>query len=262
MNDRHLFDTVTNSVTESLTLPPMATKPTIRETDLYAPVKALLEGQGFTVKGEVGAADVVAQRGDDEPVIVELKTRFSLSLFHQATARLALSDNVYIAVPHATGKPFAKSLRNNIKLCRRLGLGLITVRIRKDRKRSRAEVHLDPAPYQPRQSKPKKMRLLREFARRVGDPNAGGTTRKLLMTAYRQDALRCLRHLNENGPTKASIVAQSTDVERARTIMADDHYGWFERIATGIYAITPKGQQAVSEFAPELERLAQEATAP
>ncbi|MCB1343705.1 MAG: hypothetical protein KDK24_22065, partial [Pseudooceanicola sp.] len=57
------------------------------ERALYAPVKALLERQGYTVKGEVGAADVVARRGDEPVVIVELKLRFSLSLFHQAVAR-------------------------------------------------------------------------------------------------------------------------------------------------------------------------------
>ncbi|NVK13975.1 MAG: hypothetical protein HWE35_07305, partial [Rhodobacteraceae bacterium] len=70
-----------------------------REDQLYAPVKALLEAQGYAVKGEVGAADVVAVRGAEPPVIVELKLKFSLSLFHQAIARLAITDHVYIAVP-------------------------------------------------------------------------------------------------------------------------------------------------------------------
>lgn len=53
-----------------------------REDQLYPPVKALLQAQGYEVKGEVGAADVMARRGGEEPVIVELKLRFSLSLFH------------------------------------------------------------------------------------------------------------------------------------------------------------------------------------
>ena len=75
-----------------------------REQDLYAPVKALLEAQGYTVKGEVGAADVVAIRGQEPPLVVELKLRFSLGLFHQAIARLSVSDTVYIAVPRPTGK--------------------------------------------------------------------------------------------------------------------------------------------------------------
>ena len=31
-----------------------------RESELYAPVKALVEAQGYVVKGEIGAADIVA----------------------------------------------------------------------------------------------------------------------------------------------------------------------------------------------------------
>ena len=226
-------------------------KATPRETDLYAPIKVMLEGQGYEVKGEVGAADIVALRGTEDPVIIELKTSFSLSLFHQAIERQTISDNIYVAVPRGTGKAFSKSLQNNISLCRRLGLGMITVRL----KDGFVETHLDPAPYKPRQSTQKKARLLREFAKRVGDPNSGGATRSKLVTAYRQDALRCLKTLHENGPTKAAMVAKSADVENARRIMSDDHYGWFERVSTGIYGITPKGEEAMVQYATELSAL-------
>jgi hypothetical protein len=37
--------------------------------------------------------------------------------------------------------------------------------------------------------------------------------------------------------------------------MADDHYGWFERVERGIYTVTPKGLEAMSSYATELERL-------
>lgn len=226
-----------------------------RETDLYAPVKQLLECQGYEVKGEIGAVDIVACRGDEDPVIVELKTGFSLSLFHQAVDRLAISDTVYIAVPLTSSRAFQKSLKNNTALCRRLGLGLITVRL----KDGLVQIHTDPGPYKPRQSKPKKARLLKEFAKRVGDPNQGGATRQGLMTAYRQDALRCVHLLHENGPTKASEVARQTGVEKARRLMADDHYGWFERVQTGVYSLSPKGGQVLNDYASELQRLSQEA---
>ena len=208
-----------------------------REQDLYAPVKALLEAQGYEVKGEVGAADVVAIRGGEAPVVVELKLRFSLSLFHQAITRLALSDTVYIAVPRPTGKVARRTLKDNLVLCRRLGLGLITVRAD-----GRTEVHCDPGPYAPRKSKVKTARLLREFARIQGDPNTGGATRGGLMTGYRQDALTCALHLLEYGPARGADIVKATGITRATQVMYSNHYGWFERVEKGIYALTDKGR--------------------
>ena len=224
----------------------------IRETELYHPVKGLLEGQGYTVKGEVSAADLVAIRDGEEPVIVELKTGFALALFHQAIERQSMTDHVYVAVPRGEGIGFLRALKANRKLCRRLGLGLITVRL----KDGFTEIHEDPAPYRPRPSKPKKARLLKEFAKRVGDPNEGGTTRKRLMTAYRQDALRCAAVLQAAGASRAAEVAKATGVERARAIMYADHYGWFERVETGTYALTPKGAEALTAYADDLAALA------
>ena len=142
----------------------------IRETDLYPPVKAFLEGQGYEVKGEIADADVVGVRGQEPPVIVELKTAFSLSLLHQGVARLAVSDAVYVCVPRKAGRVAHRALKENVKLCRRLGLGVITVRLSD----GLVEVHCDPAPYAPRKSKARQARLLREFARRDGDPALGG----------------------------------------------------------------------------------------
>lgn len=228
----------------------MAAK-TIRETDLYPPVKQLLEGQGYEVKGEIGAADVVAIRGSEDPLIVELKTGFSLSLFHQAIDRQTITDLVYIAVPRASGKASRKSILSNKMLCRRLGLGLMTVRM----KDGFVEIHMDPAPYKPRKSKRKKARLLKEFAKLIGDPNTGGSTRRTLMTAYRQDALRCLQFLAKNGATKAAEVAKDSNVENARRLMADNHYGWFERVKTGIYDLSPSGKAAVIEYSVEIVKV-------
>ncbi len=212
-----------------------------RETELYPPIKALLEGQGYEVKSEIGAADVVAVREGEDPVIVEMKTGFALSLFHQAVARQSLTDTVYIAVPRAPGRRFQIALKNNLSLCRRLGLGLITVRLSD----GHVEIHVDPGPYRPRVSAQRKGRLLREFARRVGDPNHGGSGRVGLVTAYRQDALKLARHLSAHGPTKGAVVAKATGVKNATRMMADDHYGWFERVATGVYGLTPKGEEGL-----------------
>lgn len=213
----------------------------ISETDLYQPVKTFLSGQGYEVKAEIGAADIVACRDGADPVIVELKTGFSLTLFHQAVARQSITDAVYVAVARGAGRRFQQALKNNLSLARRLGLGLISVRLSD----GFVEVHLDPAPYAPRKSKARKDRLLREFSRRVGDPNTGGSTRVTIMTAYRQDALRCAAHLQANGPSRGAEVAKATGVDRATKMMADDHYGWFERVTRGVYALTPKGQDSL-----------------
>lgn len=226
-------------------------KTRVTETELYPPVKAFLEGQGYEVKGEIGAVDVMAIRSGEDPVIVELKTGFSLTLFHQAIVRQSVSDAVYVAVPRGKGRVFQASLRNNTKLCRRLGLGLITVRL----KDGAVEVHIDPAPYAPRKSARRKSHLLREFAKRSGDPTPGGAIRSGLMTAYRQDALRCLSLLTKHGPMKARYVAESVGVDNARNIMADNHYGWFDRVERGIYAVTEKGEAAAEAYASQINSL-------
>ena len=224
----------------------------MRETDLYPPVKAFLQQQGYVVKGEVAACDVVAARNDEPLVIVELKRRITLDLVLQGVDRLKLTDLVYLAVPPIAGRTARRRQREIIGLCRRLGLGLMTVTLQP----AGVQVLTDPVPYAPRKSKARAGRLLGEFQARQGDPTAGGSDRSRPgMTAYRQQALSCARHLARNGPTKASIVAGATGVERARAILYRDVYGWFERTGTGIYQITTKGRQALELFRDVLDQL-------
>ena len=213
-----------------------------KESDLYAPIKAFLEGQGYVVKSEVGAADVVAVRGGESPVIIELKVGFSLALFHQCIARQKITDDVYLAVAHQSGKRFLKAVKDNTALSRHLGLGLITVRLDD----GLVVVHCDPGPFTPRKSPKRQKALLREFAKRTGDPNDGGQTRAGLVTAYRQDALRIALYLYEIGASKGADVARATGVSRATRMMADDHYGWFDRVEKGVYGLTPEGAAAVA----------------
>jgi len=209
------------------------------ESDLYAPVKALLEGQGYVVKGEVRGCDVVAVRGAEPPVIVELKRAFGLGLVLQGIDRLAVSDRVYLAVGQ-----WPKRMKNVRKLCRRLGLGLMVVA------GARADIVLDPVPYRRRLDTRKAGRLLGEHQRRVGDPNRGGSTTKVpMMTAYRQEALRCAELLASNGPMKLAALRAAADAPRAATILQQDVYGWFERVERGIYTISPAGRRGVQMFA-------------
>lgn len=213
----------------------------IAESDLYPPLKSYLEGQGYEVKSEVGAADIVALRDGDAPLIIEMKAGFSLVLLQQAVARLAITDAVYVAVPRQPGRASWKALLANIKLCRRLGLGVMTVRLPD----GFVEVHADPGPYAPRKAPARKRALLREFQSRRGDPNMGGVNKRTIVTAYRQDAVLCGAHLLAEGPCKGAQVAAATGVARATRMMADNHYGWFMRVETGIYALTEEGAAAI-----------------
>ena len=106
------------------------------------------------------------------------------------------------------------------------------------------EVHCDPGPYAPRKSPKKQKLLLREFARRQGDPNDGGQTRAGLVTAYRQDAMKLAVYLFEVGASKGADVKRETGVERATAMMRDNHYGWFEKVEKGVYGLTPAGAEA------------------
>ncbi|HZP99709.1 MAG TPA: DUF2161 family putative PD-(D/E)XK-type phosphodiesterase [Reyranella sp.] len=206
------------------------------ESDLYPPVKALLEGQGYVVKGEVRGCDVVAVRGKEPPVVVELKRAFGLALVMQGVDRLALTDAVYLAV----GK-WPKQMRNIKKLCKRLGLGFMVVGAKQ------VDIVLDPLPYVPRKNRRKARRLLGEHERRVGDPNLGGSsTRVPMMTAYKQQALRCAATLAASGPLSPAAVRVAADAPKAASILRDDYYGWFERVERGIYAITPKGRAGLA----------------
>ncbi|WP_309663918.1 DUF2161 family putative PD-(D/E)XK-type phosphodiesterase [Tabrizicola sp.] len=213
----------------------------MREADLYPALKTYLSVQGYEVKAEIGACDILARRGDDPPLVVEMKTTFSLQLVMQGVARQGLFDTVYLAVPVSGKRGWTLRYRDIIALCRRLGLGLLAV----DVALGAVSAHLDPAPYTPRKSTPKAARLLREFDRRVGDPNIAGTTRTPRMTAYRQDALRCAAELGRSGPSRAMLVARASGVPRAATLMRADLYGWFDRVTTGVYCLSPSGRAAV-----------------
>ena len=107
----------------------------------------------------------------------------------------------------------------------------------------------DPAPYTPRKNRRKAGRLLGEHARRVGDPNRGGSSTKVpMMTAYRQAALRCAASLAANGPMKVATLRMTCDAPNAASILRDDFYGWFERVERGVYTLTPKGWRGLQLY--------------
>ena len=216
----------------------------MKETDLYQPLKDFLVNQGYEVKSEIKGCDVVAIRNAEEAVIIELKLALNIAVVLQAVERLSMTSKVYIGVPKQT--PLLKSQGKRVnKLLRMLGVGLITIET--SNSRDNVEVLIDPSDYQPRKSKFRSERLLGEFAKRVGDPNRGGSeTKKGILTAYRQRALAIAGFIQSQGPSKASVVAQALKDDKARDLLYRNVYGWFDRIAVGIYDVSPRGRKAIT----------------
>lgn len=218
------------------------------ETALYSPVKRFLEGLGFEVKGEIGGCDLLALSADAPPLVVvcELKLQFNLELILQGVDRAAAADEVWLAArmsPRGKGREGDKRFRN---LCRRLGFGLLGVF-----EEGRVEVLLSPVAPAPRRDTKRRSRLVDEHRRRQGDPVVGGGSRAPIMTAYRQDALKCAMALAE-GPKRPRDLTQA--VARAPKILLDNVYGWFVRVDRGVYDLTDAGRDALQRW-PQLDVL-------
>jgi len=214
------------------------------ETSLYAPVKRFLEDLGFSAKGEVCGCDVVAIREGEElrVVVAELKTSFNLELLLQGVERQAACDEVWLAVAASTkGRDQDRRVR---KLCRLTGLGLLSVL-----PTGRVEILVSPEPWKPRPDRKRRSRLVAEHRRRRGDPTSGGSTRRPIMTAYRQQALACALVLSEAPARPRDLKSVTPDAPK---ILQSNVYGWFERIERGIYGLSEGGKAALVRWADAL----------
>src|SRR5204863_315611 len=132
-------------------------------------------------------------------------------------------------------------------LCRRVGLGLLTVA--PGRTAAAVEVVAEPMPYRPRRRTKELTRLLGEHARRAGDPNRGGVTRTPIVTAYRQEALRCALLIRDGQRTNLKALRETGVVPNAASILQRDVYGWFQRVSRATYALTERAAKDITRFA-------------
>jgi hypothetical protein len=220
------------------------------ETELYPPVKAFLEQRGYEVKGEVKHCDLVAIRGDEPPVVVELKKSFNIPLLIQGIERLRLTEQVYVAfeLPNKARAPHGLSWDDLRRLCRMLGLGLMTIQFYK-RKKPSVDIVCEPVPYVPRPNKRGAASLMNEFRERSGDYNVGGSSKQKLMTAYREKALQCTYHLKQQGPLSPRELRELTGNKAVSGLLQKNYYRWFVRKSRGLYEITPAGEQALIDYA-------------
>ncbi len=234
-------------------------KRTLRETDLYAPVRDFLAAQGFTVRAEVHRCDVAATRGDDL-VIVELKTGLTLDLLAQAVKRQQLSDTVYLAVPRPATSVHEARIREVRPVLRRLELGLLVVDL--DAVPPTVSVVVQPQPVQRRREAKRRRALLQELVARSGDFNAGGSTRRPLVTVYREQALLVALALQRFGPMAPRSLRALGASPKTPTILRSDVYGWFERLDRALYGLKSAGADALVRYADVVERISARLSAP
>lgn len=224
----------------------------MRETDLYGPIKRFFEDQGFVVRGEVNGCDLTGVR-DQDLILVEMKSRFNLTLVLQGIDRQQLGDTVYLAVDQAHCRRPARRWRSIQRLCRQLGLGLLTVNL--GRAPALVELVVDPHPSGMRRNARKRRTVLREFHHRSGDHNVGGSTRQPIVTVYREHALLIAQYLSEFQPAAVAQVRAGTGIQRSGPILQQNHYGWFERVRHGTYTLTAAGSEALQAYAHVLASL-------
>jgi hypothetical protein len=231
--------------------PPQPASPE-RETDLYAPVRALLVAQGFTVRAEVRGCDVAAVKGE-HTVVVELKLAFTIGLLLQGVRRQRVADLVYVAVPRPAKAAHEARLRENLPLLRRLELGLLVVDFRSAA--PGVEVVLQPVPFQRRSDSKGRKALLRELALRSGDDNTAGCTRRPLVTVYRENALLVAAALARFGPLAPRQLRAMGSGPKTLSILHGNVYGWFERMDRALYRVKPAGATALQTYATVVKRI-------
>jgi len=210
------------------------------EPSMPAPLPKAGASRGKKAKAANGA-DAAAT---DAPLVVigELKQRFTLELLLQGVDRMAMGDEIWLAVRSTSKRKNRADGRLNdrrvLKLCRLLGFGLLGVTAR-----GRVDMLVEPTAYKPRGNPRRRSRLLREHQRRQGDPAVGGGTRKPIMTAYRQQALAVAQAILEATQAKPrDLKALAPDAPK---ILLHNVYGWFARIERGVYGLTEAGREAV-----------------
>ena len=222
------------------------------ETELYKPVHDYLVTQGYTVHSEVKNCDITAIKGE-ELVVVELKTSFNLKLLVQGVKRQRVADSVYVAIPSPKGKKRSKGWQDMCLLLRRLELGLILVTTGNDEPAVEIVFHPNTFDRIKSANSGKKMRrnIIMEAEARYADYNKGGSTKRKLMTAYKQDSLFIACCIQKYGPLSPAKLKKLGTGTKTPSILQKNFYGYFERVEKGIYSLQPQGVKFLEAY-PEL----------
>ena len=212
-----------------------------KETDLYEPIRAFLEEEGYQVQAEVKNCDIAAVK-DGQMVIVELKKAFNLKLVYQGLERQSLTEQVFVAIPRPKKGAREKAWKDMLKLLKRLELGLLTVAL--DSPLQTVDVVLEPSDSIAWKNRKKREKVQAELEQRQVDGNVGGMTRRKIMTAFREKSIRlaCLLEREE----RVSLAGlRERGMEDSVGILSRNYDKWFKRVEKGVYALSDKGKEAL-----------------
>ena len=212
-----------------------------KETDLYAPIRAFLEEEGYQVQAEVKDCDIAAVK-DSQLVIVELKKSFNLKLVYQGLERQSLTEQVFVAIPRPKKGAREKAWKDMLKILKRLELGLLTVAL--DSPLKTVDVVLEPSDSIAWKNRKKRERLQAELESRQVDANVGGMTRRKIMTAFREKSIRLACLLEKEGQVSMASLRER-GMEDYVGILSRNYDKWFKRVEKGVYALSEKGHEAL-----------------
>jgi len=216
------------------------------ESNLFDPIKRLLESHGYHVKGEIVHTDVFGVK-EQRTIAVELKNQISLKLIYQAIERTKVADFVYIGVPKQAIISHRKEMKYLKQLLQKLKIGLISV----DHNEASFLIEVDEFSSKKRTNL-KKRRVIKEFNERDNHINLGGTKGKVL-TAYKENVIRIafmLRKMKSASPKK---LMEHTGILETSRIMQSNFDGWFEKIERGIYQLSEKGEKELDFYLKDLD---------
>lgn len=212
-----------------------------KETDLYAPIRAFLEEEGYQVQAEVKHCDIAAVK-DGQLVVVELKKAFSLKLVYQALERQSLTEQVFVAIPRPQKGQREKAWKDMLRLLKRLELGLLTVAL--DSPLQTVDVVLEPSDSLAWKNRKKREQVQAEMENRKMDVNVGGMTRKKIITAFREKSIRLACLLEREGQISTAALRER-GMEDYIGICIRNYDKWFQRVEKGVYALSEKGKEAL-----------------
>ncbi|MBN8219097.1 MAG: hypothetical protein J0L75_20830 [Spirochaetes bacterium] len=219
------------------------------ETDMYPALRDWFLARGFTVRGEVRHADLVARRGE-LTVIVEMKTKLTMHLLAQGLRRRRLTSAVYVAVERpeklGRGSPYADFKA----VVKELGLGLFVVSFAEGLPQVQEVFAPKKWKVPPRQTKAlkrSKARLENEFTGRSGDWNPGGSTGTPLVTAYREKTVRIAACFIVHGPLTPKALRELGLPQNVQAMVSRDYYKWFKKVSPGIYDLSESGLAEIRE---------------